>query len=876
MAKNYNKFLRIFLFFVFFSIFSSSLHAQCAGTDAVFTVCDIPNSSSKTIDLFALLGGSPTPGGTWTDDYESGGLNLNTGILNAQLIRESGIYNYTYTAPANNGCTDNTAIVTVTIGGYSGVTSPNVSVCSSVGFFNLFQAFNGVDVSPQSNGQWYNDTTNQYVNSSINVTNMQGNYKFTYTMPAIGTCPAMSSTAFISVFRAPESGTPAHLDLCASDGLSAYTDLDLFSRISGYDLGGTWRDNSGTGELTFNGDHNINLERIYNTRGEGTYNFSYRVPSNNPICPDDITTVRIRLETKLDFTDAVVVVNSDICEDEIPTASYSVMITKGPAPIPNGTYYVYFNVSGPNGGSERVTANFTNGILIFPISSDYFKNVGIFNVNITSIVSVNSILACQNIINNLSDDLIIYPLPDLTDAVLDTPVVCQNQDALINMSNAVNLADGVYDIVYNISGANTATAQVVRITVVDGKAVFTVPEVLNARSGTSVIRITRITNVVSQCTNTANVRGEILINPLPNFSTLRIQIQNVCFGEAVRATISGFGNLTDVAISYTITGSNISGIETITLAPVNGSASFVVPANLLSNSGTSTLNITNLKNNSTNCDTAVIGVSDSFVLNPIPVAPTVNNQTFCKADDASVEDLQPHGTQYKWYNSPTLTTPLAESYILKSENYYVTVTSAAGCVSPASMITVTITDVPAPELKQDGENFCGLDNPTILDLSNNTNSPMTVVWYDAPTGGNLLSSSTILIDKNTYYGFDFSPTDNCFSDQNLAVTVSLKDCDAPQYPFFIPDGFSPNGDGVNDSFVIKDIEFLYPDYTLEIFNRYGLGMYKGDKNKPAWDGMNYERSGIAGGIAPNGVYFYVLHFNKDNKPPVQGRLYLNR
>ncbi|MFB9081030.1 hypothetical protein ACFFWB_27110 [Flavobacterium procerum] len=32
------------------------------------------------------------------------------------------------------------------------------------------------------------------------------------------------------------------------------------------------------------------------------------------------------------------------------------------------------------------------------------------------------------------------------------------------------------------------------------------------------------------------------------------------------------------------------------------------------------------------------------------------------------------------------------------------------------------------------------------------------------------------------------------------------------------------------------MEFLYPNYTLEIFNRYGLGMYKGDKNKPAWTG----------------------------------------
>jgi gliding motility-associated-like protein len=168
-----------------------------------------------------------------------------------------------------------------------------------------------------------------------------------------------------------------------------------------------------------------------------------------------------------------------------------------------------------------------------------------------------------------------------------------------------------------------------------------------------------------------------------------------------------------------------------------------------------------------------------------------------------------------------------------------------------------------------------LNAPTIADLSNNTNSPSTVVWYDAPNG-NLLPPTTALVDKKDYYGYDLSSTTNCRSYNNIIVTVSLTECDNVPNNFFIPDGFSPNGDGVNDVFVIPDIDFLYPDYTIEIFNRYGNGMYRGGKDKPGWDGINYETQGINHGIAPNGVYFYVLHFNKDNKPPQQGRLYLNR
>ena len=144
MIKKYAYFLLILIFFIFSSFLSNGLYAQCAGDDADLTVCDITDSASQTINLFAALNGTPTSGGIWTDDDGSGGLNLNTGILNAQLIRQSGIFHYTYTVEGVGGCTDNSAVVTVTIGGYSGVTSPNVSVCSAVKSFNLFQAFNAV------------------------------------------------------------------------------------------------------------------------------------------------------------------------------------------------------------------------------------------------------------------------------------------------------------------------------------------------------------------------------------------------------------------------------------------------------------------------------------------------------------------------------------------------------------------------------------------------------------------------------------------------------------------------------------------------------------------------------------------------------------
>ncbi|PIF33497.1 gliding motility-associated-like protein [Flavobacterium sp. 9] len=874
MVKNYNNFLRVFLLLVFISIFPSAIYAQCAGDDSSFSVCDLPNNANKTIDLFTKLNGTPVAGGVWTDDDDSRGLDIATGILNAQVIRNSGVYHYTYTVTGVAGCTDNSATIEVVIGGYSGVSS-NLIVCSDVKTYNLFQAFNGIFLGPQSNGQWHDDTKGINVGSTVNVEDLEGDFPFTYTMPARGICPAMSSTSIITVKRAPKSGDARALSLCASNGLTSYTNYDLNNLLSGQDAGGTWSDPSVTGELSSPEDHFVDVQNIYNKFGEGDYYFTYKVLSKNTICGNAQSTVRIHLEKTLDFTGAVVQVNSDICETEIPTALYSVTITRGNAVIPNGTYSIIYNISGPRSGTETIRANFTNGVLIFPIDASYFQQVGRFNVTILSILSVNSLGLCRNIINNLSDELVIYAIPDLEGASITPATVCQNDDATIQITGAAKLADGQYDVVYKISGANTASSQIARLTFVGGVSNdFVIPGFFNQKTGTSVVTITAITHVISQCVNSADLKGDILINPLPNASTLRLQVNDVCFGAHVLVSVSGLGTLTDVTLSYTLSGSNTATTQTVVLTTTNGNASFIIPANLLINAGATTISVVKLTNNITTCSIDVSGAADTFSLKPIPVAPTATNQEFCKSDKATIASLEPKGTQYSWYDSATATTPLVSTYLLKEENYYLRETTL-NCISDPTMITVTL-NIPSAPILSGAPEFCGLDNPTLADLSNKMDSPSTVVWYDASINGNLLPPSTPLVDKRIYYGFELTSGAKCLSEESIPVTVSLIDCDSPQYPFFVPDGFSPNGDGVNDTFTIPDIDFLYPEYKLEIFNRYGNGMYKGFKNKPAWDGINYEQSGIGGGIAPNGVYFYILYFNKDNKPPQQGRLYLNR
>ena len=99
----------------------------------------------------------------------------------------------------------------------------------------------------------------------------------------------------------------------------------------------------------------------------------------------------------------------------------------------------------------------------------------------------------------------------------------------------------------------------------------------------------------------------------------------------------------------------------------------------------------------------------------------------------------------------------------------------------------------------------------------------------------------------------------------------------------IPEGFSPNGDGVHDVFYIKSLSNLYPDFQLVIYNRWGNVVYDYKHNgnplsEPIWwDGYSSGRMTVnSDKQVPVGTYFYSLYYNKDDAKPRSGYVYLNR
>ncbi len=95
-------------------------------------------------------------------------------------------------------------------------------------------------------------------------------------------------------------------------------------------------------------------------------------------------------------------------------------------------------------------------------------------------------------------------------------------------------------------------------------------------------------------------------------------------------------------------------------------------------------------------------------------------------------------------------------------------------------------------------------------------------------------------------------------------------------PFTVPQGFSPNGDGVNDFFEILGIE-QYPNNYLIIYNRWGNQVYDKHGYANTWNG-NYIGDFSIGKELPTATYYYILKLDEtqEDSEVKKGYIYLSR
>ncbi|WP_010527401.1 T9SS type B sorting domain-containing protein, partial [Thermophagus xiamenensis] len=108
------------------------------------------------------------------------------------------------------------------------------------------------------------------------------------------------------------------------------------------------------------------------------------------------------------------------------------------------------------------------------------------------------------------------------------------------------------------------------------------------------------------------------------------------------------------------------------------------------------------------------------------------------------------------------------------------------------------------------------------------------------------------------------------------VFAANKDVDGDKL-LFIPNAFSPNGDNINDEFIIETNDKASTvSASLEVYNRWGNLVYRsnnyGDEGK-WWDGRaNVSNMVTIGDELPNGVYFYIYTVRivdaEENETPI--------
>ncbi len=209
------------------------------------------------------------------------------------------------------------------------------------------------------------------------------------------------------------------------------------------------------------------------------------------------------------------------------------------------------------------------------------------------------------------------------------------------------------------------------------------------------------------------------------------------------------------------------------------------------------------------------------------------------------------GTKYTWIpgtglNSPNIWNPLAEP---TATTRYMAIAQLAGCEPDTNFVMITVHQLPTVDAGPNQKLLVG----SVAQLNAKGTLIDRYLWKEAST----LSNDTIpnpiaSMSVTTTYEVFVKSSFGCVNSDT--VTISLY-CDESQ--IFIPNTFTPNGDGQNDVFYPRGSGVSVVN-SFRIYNRWGELLFERtnfDINDAtsAWDGT------YKGAAAKPDVYVYILH-----------------
>jgi gliding motility-associated-like protein len=235
-------------------------------------------------------------------------------------------------------------------------------------------------------------------------------------------------------------------------------------------------------------------------------------------------------------------------------------------------------------------------------------------------------------------------------------------------------------------------------------------------------------------------------------------------------------------------------------------------------------------------------LSDSVEVIPVIDFSLPEDTILCEGEELLLDVSQNFSVQYRWNTGDT-----AGQITVDSAGWYqVELTNACGQMSDS----IWVDYIPDPQTSLRDTSLCEQDSNLLVSLPYNEN-----YFYRWSTGAD--SSAIAINDSGTYfvtYGSYCDSISESFSLEKRPCSCEL----------FIPNAFTPNGDGLNDVFtIVSPCEEL--EFELLIFNRWGILVHQQSSGTPSWDGY------FNGELTP-GVYVYKINYRgRSMAGPVEGK-----
>ncbi len=230
-----------------------------------------------------------------------------------------------------------------------------------------------------------------------------------------------------------------------------------------------------------------------------------------------------------------------------------------------------------------------------------------------------------------------------------------------------------------------------------------------------------------------------------------------------------------------------------------------------------------------------IGIAPQLTTN------AVNGCGFVSLTNPGVAITSPANSVLSYWTNVAATSPISNpSSINNSGTYFIQSTSGSGC-SVVKSVDATVYPIPSFTITQPPVLYF----PATVNLNNIVNPSMNATysfWLDSNT--TIPVANPQRVDSTGTYYIKATTSDGCSYLQSVDLTIF-------EPPLTPPNAISPNGDGINDYWNIKNIN-RYPKCEVEIFDRYGQRVFASTGYSKPWDGT------LKGKPLPVGTYYYVI------------------